>query len=576
MSQGIQIKLPGKSSQNSIVSKIGVSLFFSIFLAMGLAFAVMITWGLLKTLATYWWQETPCTILTCSIVDDFDDESPYAIDIAYQYEFNDKSYTSSTYQLNNNGSSDYAEVGSLANQYRPKSQAICYVNPDQPDQAILTHKSLWEGLFIFLPLIFVIVGGGGIYFTWRKTDPEKKEVKSSKSQAAKSTKVGLIFFAVFGLVGLGVLFPFFIIPLSNIINARSWQETPCKIISTNLRSHSDDDGTTYSIDILYEYQFNNQTYRSNRYSFSTGSSSGSKGKRAVIKSYRTAKNPTCYVNPDAPSQAVLNREMTWSLLFGLIPLVFLIVGITGIYYTLRKSKTNSKSSQAPQWHPASSKAGSQNPDYSLIPHQPHTITLKPDSSKVKNILGVTFFALFWNGIISVFLFEVVEGFSNNDPDWFLTIFMIPFVLVGIGSIIGVCYSILTLFNAKPILTLTPGRIPIGTAGELSWIINGRVDSVQNLTITLNGREEVTYRQGTSTRTDKSTFYDMELFSTNSSSEMYTGQVGFLIPQETMHSFEADNNKIIWSIMIKGDIKRWPDIDSKFTINVLPAEISKEQ
>ncbi len=543
---------------------------------MGAGFMFFIFLGFLKTIDTHSWQETPCTIQSCLIIDDYDDESPYAIDVLYHYTFSGKTYTSSTYKYNYNGTSDYHEVSNLASQYLPTTQSTCYVNPNKPDTAILAHESLWTGLTILFPLIFVIIGGGGIYFTWRKTDPEKTEVKSSKSQAGNNRKVTLVFFSIFALVGLGILIPLFIIPVKNIISARSWQQTPCKIISARLQSHSSDDGTTYSIDILYKYQFNNTTHRSNRYNFSIGSSSGTSRKNAIINSYRKEKNPVCYVNPDTPSEAVLNRQVTWGLLIGLLPLAFLAVGVIGIFYTLRKKQPKSKSSQAARWHSKSLNDTHQSQHNSSNTFQPHSITLKSDSSAIKKLLGITFFALFWNGIVSVFLFEVVEGFKNGNPDWFLTIFMIPFVLVGIGMIIGVFYYILALFNAKPQLTLTPGHIPIGTAGEISWTINGRVDSIQNLTITLNGREEVTYRQGTNTRTDKRTFYDIELFSTDSTSDMYTGQIGFPIPHDTMHSFEADNNKIIWSIIVKGDIKRWPDIDSNFTITVLPADISQDQ
>ena len=35
----------------------------------------------------------------------------------------------------------------------------------------------------------------------------------------------------------------------------------------------------------------------------------------------------------------------------------------------------------------------------------------------------------------------------------------------------------------------------------------------------------------------------------------------------MHTFTANNNKIIWTIKMKGDINRWPDIDESFDITV---------
>gem|GEM_PF-2716050 len=42
--------------------------------------------------------------------------------------------------------------------------------------------------------------------------------------------------------------------------------------------------------------------------------------------------------------------------------------------------------------------------------------------------------LFWNGIVAVFLFQVLGGFHRGRPEWFLTIFLIPFLLVGLALI----------------------------------------------------------------------------------------------------------------------------------------------
>jgi len=62
---------------------------------------------------------------------------------------------------------------------------------------------------------------------------------------------------------------------------------------------------------------------------------------------------------------------------------------------------------------------------------------------------------------------------------------------------------------------------------------------------------------------------MELYKTASPTEIASGRVGMVLPHETMHSFEADNNKIIWDLDIRGDIHRWPDVKESFKITVTP-------
>ena len=56
------------------------------------------------------------------------------------------------------------------------------------------------------------------------------------------------------------------------------------------------------------------------------------------------------------------------------------------------------------------------------------IVLKPKTSRIGMLIGITCMAVFWNGIVSVFVWQVIESWRSGHADWFLTLFMIPFVL----------------------------------------------------------------------------------------------------------------------------------------------------
>jgi hypothetical protein len=61
------------------------------------------------------------------------------------------------------------------------------------------------------------------------------------------------------------------------------------------------------------------------------SSNGSlKSKREITNRYPPNKPNTCYVNPVNPADAVLNRDFTPTMLIGLFPLLFIVIGIVGI------------------------------------------------------------------------------------------------------------------------------------------------------------------------------------------------------------------------------------------------------
>jgi hypothetical protein len=37
----------------------------------------------------------------------------------------------------------------------------------------------------------------------------------------------------------------------------------------------------------------------------------------------------------------------------------------------------------------------------------------------------------------------------------------------------------------------------------------------------------------------------------------------------MHSFAASSNRIVWALQVKGEIRRWPDVDEPFEVAVQP-------
>jgi hypothetical protein len=93
--------------------------------------------------------------------------------------------------------------------------------------------------------------------------------------------------------------------------------------------------------------------------------------------------------------------------------------------------------------------------------------------------------------------------------------------------------------------------------------------MNGLTITLEGQEEATYRRGTDTHTDTEVFASLPLVETRNDWEIPRGSAEVVIPDDTMHSLEADNNKIVWLLKIAGDIPRWPDVDESLPLTVRP-------
>jgi len=93
-------------------------------------------------------------------------------------------------------------------------------------------------------------------------------------------------------------------------------------------------GKTPSV-VLYQYEFNGQTYKCDRYAFVTDSSGIYQSEDRIVEQYRAAVNPVCYVNPDSPSEAVLKRGFHADLLRALFLLVLLLIGVGGLVGVFR-------------------------------------------------------------------------------------------------------------------------------------------------------------------------------------------------------------------------------------------------
>ncbi|MBN1816075.1 MAG: DUF3592 domain-containing protein [Sedimentisphaerales bacterium] len=566
---GFQIRLGrGKTQEAGVFGKLFISLFFLVFFSFGAFFEYIIAQEFLTRFGRYGWEKRPCVVLESSV-----QENPFRFNVRYEYEYSGHTYIGTTYRRGYASSDSYSEAATIAQQYPPDSRKECYVNPGLPSQAVLERESLWFGLLFLFPLLFILIGLGGLYGTWVKSGPKEKKALSSRAVTANKTgtKFAIGFFAIFALAGLGFLFPLFILPVFRILDARGWQPVPCTILRAEVKSHSGEDGTTYSVYIFYQYEFNGNTYKSDRYSFMGGSSSGRRGKQAVVTSYRSAKKPVCYVNPEDPTQAVLIRGFTWSQLFGLIPMIFVLIGVGGIIGISRAARRKAQKLTRSDWLPETQTDRGDDDNLYRPPTQSSTgpVILKAHFGRSAKLFVMLFFAVFWNGIVSVFLYQVVQGFRRGRPEWFLTLFLIPFVLVGIGVIIAVIYQFLALFNPRALLRLGSREIPVGGSTRLDWELFGQVHRISTLTITLAGREEATYQRGTKTYTDKNVFYEMDVFKTDILQEMTYGQTLLQIPLETIHSFKADHNKIIWSLTVHGNIAKWPDMKDEFEITITP-------
>ncbi len=371
--------------------------------------------------------------------------------------------------------------------------------------------------------------------------------------------------ALFLVVGLGFL-AIFAFPASKVIQARSWRPLDCEILASSVAAHSGDDGYTYSVEVTYRYTFDGVEYTGSRYKFLGGSSSGHEGKQKVVDSLPPGHVTSCWVDPSDPTEAVLDRGLSWEYAFAILPLVFVTVGAVGLILALRalSAAKNPEVTVEKSFQTAFESLGGAGEARGLADPAPGELILEPEHTPGVKLGCMIFVALFWNGIVGVFVWQFIKS-----PDLFTGCFLIPFVIIGLLLLVGIPYQMLAMANPRPRLRLADGRLRPGGSTNLYWSFTGAARRLHSLKIDLEGREKATYRSGDSNSTSSATFARVPLVDLQQRDLIGEGSTQVNIPADAMHSFRANRNELAWFVVLHGKIRRWPDVGAEFEVEVLP-------
>lgn len=391
--------------------------------------------------------------------------------------------------------------------------------------------------------------------------------KKGKPERASGRGCLVGFFAIFLLFGLGFLIPFFIVPAARTLEARSWTPTTCEVISSRVGSSQGDDGMTYRVEMLFEHIVGGDTYRADRYDFFPGYTSGYDRKAAIVERHPPGARVPCRYDPEEPWNAVIHTGFRLEYLFALLPLIFVVVGAVGIAASLgawRFLGSGTGKGAARRVVRAASEV--------RIPRRGRQARrLGKGGSGLGGLVVTAFLAAFWNGIVGVFVWQLVRDWRQGSPDWFLALFLIPFVAIGLVILLSIPYQILALFNPRPDLTLTPGAVPVGGTATLAWRFDRSVERVRRLVITLEGREEVEVRDAKGRQsTERHVFFRRRLLDSRRFGEIGRGERAVEIPPDVMHTFAAGGQRVAWTLELAGEIPLWPDVGRTVDLEVAPA------
>ena len=153
------------------------------------------------------WVKTSCEILESSVKDH---GNSYSVGVQFQYEFNQKEYIANRYDFTSVVDGGEARPRIIVLGLPRGTKTVCYVNPDNPSEAVIKRDYYRSGLPF--PVVCIAIGLVGMCCTW--------------SSSSNETRAGLYFgLAVGGVLCLGgvvSLYDGIISPRFDVDESQDW------------------------------------------------------------------------------------------------------------------------------------------------------------------------------------------------------------------------------------------------------------------------------------------------------------------------------------------------------------------
>ncbi len=291
------------------------------------------------------WTSVSCRVLSSSIETpkNFNAEDlVFPFLVSYEYEVNGKKYSGNTFSFNYTAPRDCYESTMLVSRYPAGTLTTCLVDPTDPSQSVLAKPDhpLMPVAGMLIPLGFILVGAGGLYFIWGPPGPDGKNFLSRRINFLAGSFSGLILVA-----GIGLFHGSMVVARQRDQAALKWPQVACVIDGSGVQtpgqqsSHLRRSRTIYSLAVLFEYSVNGHAYKSSRYSLGGFSGDDAEVHRIQSGPLAPGRHTICFVNPLDPADAVLERShgsAYW--IEGAFSCLFILVGGLGLAISIQNAR----------------------------------------------------------------------------------------------------------------------------------------------------------------------------------------------------------------------------------------------
>lgn len=392
--------------------------------------------------------------------------------------------------------------------------------------------------------------------------------------AKKAAGAGCLFFFGMPFLGAGLFIMYLAVgPILKSQKANSWAAVQARVLEAELEKNYSSDSTTYKATGRFEYEYAGKRYESTRVSFQTGADNIGDYHEKLANRLKAAQNSnrsiTVYVDPDAPSEAVFDREVRWGMtaFMGVFGLVFALVGsgvMFGGLWAGRKAKKEKKIQEA-------------------APDTPWTWNEKWKGGEIHSegkagTIGIGAFAIFWNLFISVFW--IAFGQSEKGIPWFVFAFIGLFQLVGFGLLGAFVYQLfrgMKYGKSSFYMETIPGIIGGETKGKL--VIPKRVEAMQGFEVNLQCIHKYTTGSGDNRSTHRDVKWEtgVQVVHPENKFDMEKTELGFVfhVPYEDECEPTDPDKEIYWELKVEADVEGI-DYSEEFRLPFFVTEESNEE
>lgn len=288
---------------------------------------------------------------------------------------------------------------------------------------------------------------------------------------------------------------------------------------------------------------------------------------------------------------------TWGLSLSILILSSLVItGIVGTVYNVVLIGTSAERRAAMAKRATSSdllaEAQSTPKEFPCVPKDSNwknspgirlAYRLPIESSWSWRLLVIASFCLVWNGAVAVLAVLALNQEGDLSlrqvfsPSWWTTFRLVVVVYAMLGA--ALVYFLFNMLVASAAigptnvevsaLPLLPGEsysVFLTQAGHLS---------VNWLELRLMCEEEVSFTDGTDTRTEVRQVHDELVFREEDfmivDSQPFQQECSLDVPLSAMHSFLAEHNAVIWKLQVRAEAKNWPPFSRTFPLVVYPTD-----